>query len=359
MEAPRIQQTKFGHAIVVPDPAGGKARYVDVDAYLAAKGVAPEDAPEDDVRALAALPRDLGDGATLHLGRNGFYVKGLGDLPKDMWDRFATLTLDEVRAKLGGASFVIDGARWTAIEGRFGPALRGPPRGAEGRDTYVGLQHFLDAAKKPLAALTAADAEFMASLPRQIGDGHAVACGRDGFYVTGPAVKGTLRPEVAARGAAMTLDDARRGLAAPPHSFQIGGQTWAAREGKFGPMLQGPPDDDGKPRYVDLKFYLAWKKKAIDALTHDDVALLAKLPRDLGAGYTASVGQYGFYVKGPDGKYKTLSDTLANQVGSLTLADVQHLVADPFGASASRASAPKKAATAPAPKKKKKAAAPK
>ena len=101
-----------------------------------------------------------------------------------------------------------------------------------------------------------------------------------------------------------------------------------------GPYLQGPPTEAApdKPRYVDLKFYLGWKGKTIATLTHDDVRLLSCLPRQV-SGYTLGVNQFGFYAKGPDGKYKTLSDDMADRNDALTLVDLQHI---PFVSRAAR-----------------------
>ena len=215
---------------------------------------------------------------------------------------------------------------WLAMTNQYGPTLRGPIPADGGRARYVSLNHYLAATKKSVEQLTQADVDFMVSLPRQVGGGHAVADGKTGFYVTGPSVKGDLPDAVVAAGAAVTLASIEAALASKLRRFQIGSSAWVAREGANGPFLQGPPTEaqPDKPHYVDLQFYLGWKGKTLSSLTHDDVRTLSCLPR-LVSGYTLGVNQFGFYAKGPDGKYKTLSDDMADRVESLTLVDLQHI----------------------------------
>jgi len=229
---------------------------------------------------------------------------------------------------------------WNAFVGQYGPTLRGPPAVDGGKPRFVGLGHYLDATKKELAALTQADVDFMTSLPRPLGGGHAVATGRNGFYVTGPLVKGDLPPAVVAQGAAMTLSSIKAALAANLkfREFVLGSETWVARDGQYGPCLVGPPaEEGGKPRYVDLKFFLQNKGKTLATMTHDDARLMSCLPRDV-SGHVLGVNQYGFYAKGPDGKYKTLPDDLADRIDELTTVDLTHIPFVPRGEGASGAS---------------------
>ena len=219
----------------------------------------------------------------------------------------------------GGAAF--EGG-WTVIENQYGPALRSPRSDEDGKSRFVSLNHYLAAAKKSVEQLTQADVDFMASLPRSVG-GHKVADSRNGFYVTGPVFKGDLPDALVAQGAAITLSSIEAALASKLRSFQIGSATWVAREGPKGPYLQGPPADDGKPHYVDLKYFLEWKRKPLSALTHEDVRKLATLPRAIGGGMTLGVGMYGFYAKDAEGKYKNLNDDLSERIDTVTLIDVQ------------------------------------
>ena len=217
---------------------------------------------------------------------------------------------------------------WTLIENQFGPALRGP-RSDEGKSRFVSVNHYLTATKKTLEQITQADVDFLMSLPRPIGGDHVVADSRNGFYVTGPVVKGDLPDAIIAMGAAITLSGVEAALASKLRRFQIGAAEWVAREGPKGPYLQGPRGDDDKPRFVDLKFFLEWKKKPLAALTHEDVRKLSSLPRTIGGGMTLGVGMYGFYAKDAEGKYKNLNDDLSERIDTVTLIEVQGMTPAP------------------------------
>lgn len=229
---------------------------------------------------------------------------------------------------------------WTAFEGKFGPTLRGPPPADGGKSRFVGLDHYLAATGGALDSLAQADVDFMTSLPRALGEGHSLCSGPRGFYVKGPSVNGDVAPALVKQGTALTLSAIATSLSAKLQRFQIGSQAWVARDGQNGPFLQGPPTEANpdKPHYVDLKYYLESKRKTIATLTHDDVRLLSCLPRSIGGGVTLGVGQYGFYARGADGKYKNLSDDLAGRIDTLTLIDIEGMPRPPPRAAPSSAS---------------------
>ena len=339
-----VVTTKFGPAVVVRGQ-GDERRYVDIKPYVEFKG--SQDLTAEELEGFAAIPKDLGDGVLLCMGRTGFYVKGLGDLPKAMWPRFYEVSLSDVKAALGGAQFSVGADQWTACETQYGPALK-----SNGR--YVNLDHYFKGTGKTLQTLDQADIAFVTSLPKDLGTGHELACGRNGFYVKGPEVNGDIPHELVRDGAALTLARVREALSSTLRSFQIGSATWVARAGKFGPVLQGPSLADGKPRYVDLAYYLTSKKKKIETLSHEDVALLACLPKNLGKDYVLSVGQYGFYVRDPDGKCRTVNEAICPRLNEVTLEDVLEMVQarSPFQPSSSSSGRPKASASGSRSKKK-------
>lgn len=77
------------------------------------------------------------------------------------------------------------------------------------------------------------------------------------------------------------------------------GREYAARIGKYGPILENVVAEKDDPRkYIDLKAYLKMVRKSYSDLTLDEVDMLAQMPKAIGKSGVAELqyGRFGFYV---------------------------------------------------------------
>lgn len=123
-------------------------------------------------------------------------------------------------------------------------------------------------------------------------------------------------------------------LATEKKEFNVGGQSYIVRLGRFGPLVENTNIKKGEPgKFLSLKSYLKLTKKPYTDIDANDVHLLTSLPKDIsGSKGVLRYGRFGFYLSIgeetyliPQGwvykKYESWSN-----IGKMTSHDVEELV---------------------------------